>query len=98
MWNKQPKALKDDLTNRLVSLFEKDTFDTSKVLQKAGKHMKIVRDQYRVHLEKNPRCECPLMIPYMELKALVEDGKEKCLRKTGKIPLGTKRYAIHSTM
>ena len=52
MWNKQPKALKDDLTNRLVSLFEKDTFDTSKVLQKAGKHLKIVRDQYRVHLER----------------------------------------------
>ena len=43
MWNGQPKALKDDLTNRLVSLFEKDTFDTSKVLQKAGKHLKIVQ-------------------------------------------------------
>ena len=33
MWNKQPKSLKDDMTNRLmVSLLEKDTFDTSKVL------------------------------------------------------------------
>ena len=42
MWNKQPKDLKDDLTNRLVSLFGKDTFDTSKVLQKAGKNMNIV--------------------------------------------------------
>ena len=41
IWNKKPKALKDDLTNRLVSLFEKDTFDTSKVLQNAG-HLKIV--------------------------------------------------------
>ena len=27
MWNKQPKDLKDDLTNLLVSLFGKDTFD-----------------------------------------------------------------------
>ena len=44
MWNKHPKYLKDDLTNRLVSLFGKDTFDTSKVLQKAGKHLKIVQD------------------------------------------------------
>ena len=52
MWNKQPKALKDDLTNCLVGLFGKDTFDTSKVLQKAGKHLKIVQDQYRVHLER----------------------------------------------
>ena len=99
MWNKQPKDLKDDMTNRLVSLFGKDTFDTLKVLQKAGKHLKIVRDQYRVHLEKNPRYERPPMIPSMEWKALVEDGKEKGLRKSGKIPPGgTRRYAIHSKM
>ena len=99
MWNKQPKALKDDLTNRLVSLFGKDAFDTSKVLQKAGKHLKTARDQYRVHLEKNPRYECPPMIPYMEWKALVEDGKEKGLRKSRKIPpAGIGRYAIHSKM
>ena len=99
MWNKQPKSLKDDQTNRLVSLFRKDTFDTSKVLQKDGKHLKIVRDQYRVHLKKNPRYERPLVIPSMEWKALVEDGKEKGLRKLGKIPPGgTGRYAIHSKM
>ena len=96
MWNKQPKALKDYLTNRLVIMFEKDTFDTSKILQKDGKHLKIVRDQYRVHLEKNPRYECPPMIPSMEWKASVEDGKEKYLRKAGNIPPGTERYAIHS--
>ena len=99
MWNKQPKALKDDLTNCLVSLFGKDSFDTSKVLQKTGKHLNIVRDQYKVHLEKNPRYEHPPMIPSMEWKALVEDGKEKGLRKSVKIPLGgTWRYAIHSKM
>ena len=96
MWNTQPKALKDDLTNHFVSLFGKNTFDTSKVIRKAGKHLKIVRDQYRVHLEKNPRYERPPMIPSMEWKALVEDGKED-LRKLGKIPPGgTRRYAIHS--
>ena len=38
----KPKSLKDDLTNRLVSLFRKDTFDALKVLQKDGKHLKIV--------------------------------------------------------
>ena len=69
MWNKQPKYLKDDLTNHLVSLFGKDTFDTSKVLQKDGKHIKIVQDRYRVHLENNPRYEHPPMIPSMEWKA-----------------------------
>ena len=99
MWNKQPKALKDDLTNCLVSLFGKDTFDTSKILQKAGKHMNIVRDQYRVHLENNPKYERHPMIPSMEWKARVEDGNEKGLRKSGKIPPArTGRYAIHSKM
>ena len=68
VWIKQPKALNDDMTNHLDSMFEKDTFDTSKVLQKAGKHLNIVRDQYRVHLEKNPRYERPPMIPSMECK------------------------------
>ena len=38
------------------------------------------------------------MIPYREWKALVEDGKEKGLRKARKIPPGTGRYAIHSIM
>ena len=95
-WDKQTKNLKDDLTDRLVGMFDKDTFDTTKVLKKVVQHMKIVRDQYRVHLEKNPRYERPPMIPSREWKALVEDGKERDLRKVGKIPLGTGRYAIHS--
>ena len=86
------------MINRLVSLFEKYTFDTLKVLQKAGQHLKIVQDQHRVHLEKNPRYEHPPMIPSMEWKSLVEDGKEKGLRKAKKIPPGIGRYAIHSKM
>ena len=99
IWNKNTKYLKDDLTNHLVSMFEKDTFDTSKVLQKAGKPLNIFRDQYRVHLEKNPRYECHPMIPSMEWKVLVEDGKEKGLRKSGKMPpTGIGRYAVHSKM
>ena len=85
-------------TNQLIGLFGKDTFDTMKFLKKVGKHMKIVRDQYRVHLEKNPRYELPLMIPSREWKALVEDVKEKGLRKARKILPGTGRYAIHYTM
>ena len=74
--------LRDELTNRLVGLFEKDTFNTSKVLQKAGEHLKIVQDQYRVHLENNPRYEGPPMIPSREWKSLLEDGKDRSLRKT----------------
>ena len=97
-WDIQPKDLEDELINRLVGLLGKDTFDTSKVLKKVGQHLKIVQDQYRVHLENNPRYEHPPMIPSREWKALVEDGKEKGLRKAKKIPPGTGRYVIHSTM
>ena len=60
--------------------------------------MNIVRDQYRVHLEKNPRHELPSMIPSREWKALVEDGKERALRKEAKLPPGTRRFAILSIM
>ena len=85
--------------NRLVGLFGNENFNILMVLKKVGLHMKIVWDQNRVHLERNPRYELPPMIPSMEWKSLVEDGKEKGLRKSGKIPLGgTGRYAIHSKM
>ena len=60
--------------------------------------MKIVRDQFRVHIERNPRYEHPLMIPIREWRSLVEYGKERDLRKEGKLPLGIGRYAILSTM
>lgn len=55
--------------------------------------MKIVRNQYRVHLERNPRYECPPMIPARDWKSLVEYGKERALRNEGKLPLGTGRLS-----
>ena len=82
----------------MVGLFKKDTFNTSKVLKKVGQHMNIFWDQYRVHLERNPRYEHPSMIPPRVWKSLVEDGKERARRKEGKIPLGTRRYVILYTM
>ena len=97
-WDRYPKYLKDELTNQLVGMSSNDTFDTTKVLKKVGQHMKIVRDQYRVHLEKNPRYEHPPMIPSRKWKALVEDRKERALRKSRKIPPSIERYAILSTM
>ena len=97
-WVGHTQNLKDELTNQLVGMFGKDTFDTMKVLNKVGQHMNIVQDQYRVHLENNPSYERSPMIPSREWKALVEYGKEKGLRKAGNIPPGIGRYAIHSIM
>ena len=79
-------------------MFDNETFDITKVLKKDGQHMNIVHDQYKVHLERNPRYEHPLMIPAREWKPLVEDGEERALRKQGNLPPGTGRYAILSTM
>ena len=75
------KKLKDELTNQLVGLSENGTFDRVVVLKKVGQHMNIVWYQYRVLLERNPRYEHPLMFPAREWKSLVEDGKERDLRK-----------------
>ena len=97
-WDIQTKNLKDELTNQLVGMFGNETFNQVTVLKKVGKHMKIVRDHYRVHLERNRRYDHPLMILTREWKSLVEDGKERSLRKEGNIPPNTWRYAIHSTM
>jgi hypothetical protein len=60
--------------------------------------MKIVRDQYRVYLETNPRYECPPIIPVRECKSLLDYGRERDLRKHGKLPPCTGRYAILLTM
>jgi hypothetical protein len=39
----------------------------------------------------NPRYECPPSIPEREWKALIDDAKEKKLRKTGEQITGTPR-------
>ena len=82
----------------MVGLFGEKTFSHANVLKKACQHVKVVRDQYRTHLERNHRYERPPMIPAMEWRALVEDGKERALRREGKLTPGTGRYAILSAM
>ena len=78
-WDTKTNNLKYDLTNCLVGLFDNKTFVRAEVLKNVGQHMKIVRHQFRVHLERNPRFEHPPMIPTREWKSLVGDGKEMAL-------------------
>ena len=73
----------------MVGMYGRDTFNREEVLKEVGQHMNIVRDQFRVHLERNPRYERPPMILTKEWKFLGEDGKERALRKEGKLPRGT---------
>jgi hypothetical protein len=53
-----------------------------------------VRDKYRVHFQTNPRYERPPMILNIEWKNLLEDAKDKKMRKEGKKPLGPGGYII----
>ena len=72
-------------------MFNSETFNREKVLKKVGQHMNIVRDQFTVHLERNPSYEFPPMIPAREWKSLIEYGKERALRKERKLPPSTGR-------
>ena len=90
-WNAKNDNLKDDLMNHMVNLFG-DTLNQKGVTVAAGLNLKYVRANYRDNLQINPKIERPLMIP-KEWKALMDDAKEKALRKRGKTrPLGSRRY------
>ena len=70
-WDKQTKNLKYELTNRLVVMFSSETFNRVEVLKKDGRHMNIVRDQFRVHIERKPRYDLLPMILAREGISLV---------------------------
>jgi hypothetical protein len=92
-WNAHNVSLKKYLIEHLVGLFG-ETFNKSGVTSLACTYLKYVRDQYRVHLQKNPRYEHPPMFPKSEWKNLLEDAKEKTMGKEGKTPHGPGRYMI----
>ena len=48
-------------------------------------YLKIVREMYRVQLQKNPKYERPPMIDEREWKALVKDAAENKVKKEGKM-------------
>ena len=82
----------------MVGFFGAGTFNHKKVLEKAGQHLHIVRDQYRNNLVKHPKYDRHPMIATREWKALLDDGREIAMRIEGKLPPGSGRYAILSTM
>jgi hypothetical protein len=75
----------------LEGLFGVDTFNTKAVTSVAGEYLKYTWDVYRQSLAKNPRYENPPSIPKREWKAIIDDAKEKILRKSGEQITGTPR-------
>ena len=58
-----------------------DTFNRKGVIAIVGLNLKYVREDYRDNLQINTKYERPSMVPEKEWKALMDDAKEKELRK-----------------
>ena len=82
-WNAQNEKLKDDLMNHMVNLFG-ETFNKKGVTTATGLNFKYVREDYRNNLKNNHKYECPPMVLEKNWKTLIENAKEKALRKQGK--------------
>ena len=94
-WNAQNDKLKDDLMNHMVNLFG-DTFNIKGVTAAVSLNLKYVRSYYRDNLKINTKYEHPPMVPEKEWKEVMDDAKEKALRKQGKTrAIGSRRYVTY---
>jgi hypothetical protein len=75
----------------LEGLFGIDTFNTKVVTSVASEYLKYTRDVYRRILSRNPRYEHPPSVLEREWKAIINDAKEKILRKSIEKITGTPR-------
>ena len=82
-WNAQNEKFKDYLMNHIVILFG-ETFNKKGVTTAAGLNLKYVRADYGDNLQINHKYESPLIFLEKEWKVLMDDSKEKELRKQGK--------------
>ena len=69
---------------------------TKKGVTAAGLNLKYATVHYRDNLQINTKYECPSMVLEKEWKELMDDAKEKALRKQGKTrPIGSRRYVTY---
>ena len=79
----------------MLNLFG-DTFNKKGFTATIGLNLKYVGEDYRENLQINPKYEHPLMVPEKERNVLMDDAKEKALRKQGKTrALGSRRYVTY---
>ena len=90
----QEKKLKDQLIKDLEHEFGSNVCDEKKILEKASKHLKVVRDTYRKSLVQNLKYERPPFISVREWNEFILDAKEKGDARRGIIPANARRYAI----
>jgi hypothetical protein len=76
-WNYQSQELKDELIKDIEHEFGSNIFDHNKLLQKACRHLKVVRDTYRKSLILNLKYKHPPFVLVREWNEFILDAKEK---------------------
>jgi hypothetical protein len=66
----------------LEGFFGVDMFNKKAVTSATGQYLKYTRDVYRRILLGNPRYDRPHSIPEREWKVIIDDSKEKILKKS----------------
>ena len=90
----QDKKLKYQLIKDLEHEFGINIFYHKKLLQKASKHLKVVRDSYRKSLILNPKYEHPPFIAVRDWNEFILDAKEKGDDQRESTLANVRRYEI----
>ena len=91
------KKLKDQLIKDLEHEFG-NIFEEKKILEKSTKHLKTMRDSYRMILVQNPKYEHPPFIAMRDWNDFILDAKEKGEVKRGiTLVAERRRYEIALT-
>ena len=93
-WNYQDQKLKDELIKDIEHEFGSNISDRKKFLQKASKHLKVVRDTYRKSGILNPKYEHPPFVSVRDWNEFILDAKEKGEHPKESTLVNLKRYAI----
>jgi hypothetical protein len=64
----------------MITLFGPNAFQRLKLLEKAGKTLKYIRDNYMTQIECNPYYKRPPYVPINEWENLKKDALERCSR------------------
>jgi hypothetical protein len=81
----QSQSLKKELMKHMTNIFGQ-VFNQNMVDSMVGKYLKVVQDNYHTNLLCYPNYEHPTLVPKNEWDALVEDAKEKKMKKEGILP------------
>ena len=93
-WNFQDQNLKDELIKDIEHEFGSNIFYHKKLLEKASRHLKVVRYSYRKNLILNLKYEHPPFVLVRDWNEFILDEKEKEEGQRESTPTNSRRYEI----